>query len=46
MDSNLVDIGKESGRGPKIKWRLKDMEDGVETIGETGGRNVQALGVE
>lgn len=46
MDSNQVDIGGKSGRGLKIKCRLKDMEDGVGTIGETGGGNVQALGVE
>lgn len=46
MDSNQVNFGGESGRGLKVKWRLNDMEDGVETIGETGGRNVQALGVE
>lgn len=42
-----MNIGGESGRGMEIKkWRLKDMEDGVETIGKTGGRYVQALGVE
>lgn len=45
MGRNQVTVGGERGRGMKMKWSLKEMEDGEwETMEESRGRNVQGIG--
>ena len=45
LNTDGVGLGEESERRVKMKRSLKEMEAGRwETMGETGGRNVQGIG--